>query len=162
VEIAFEIFGAPGPLRNAQRVEIGQDEFAQVLRRYDIGEEEADHFPPDDVLAPNAEIPVARPDIEVILAQQDIDPLIAPYVGRIETVRVVHEVIVEPRADPVPDLGCERSLAVEFAPNEQLRPVRRLGIRVRELAANETVPRGPRRPRPPFERVAEQSLARGG
>ncbi len=158
VEVALEILGARRPLRNAQDVEIGQNEFAQVLGRDDVGEEQPDHFAPDDVLASDAEVPVARADVDVVLAREEVDPLIAPHVGRIEPRRVVDEVVVEPRAELVLDALRQRALRVELRAHEHLRPVRGTRVRIRELAAHETAPGGRRGRRAAV--VAEQRFAR--
>src|SRR5574343_1971458 len=50
VEIVHEILGAGGPLGDSHLVEFGKNEFAEIAGGHYVGEEQADHLSPDDVL----------------------------------------------------------------------------------------------------------------
>ena len=63
--IVAEALGAQRPLRDADRLEVGEDGVALVARRHDGGDEELHHLAPDDVLlagGPDSRSPPVRQD----------------------------------------------------------------------------------------------------
>ena len=99
VRVAGRVLGPRRPLRNADHVEARQQEVAQVPRRDHVGEEEAHDVAPDDVLRPDAEVPAARVEVEVILAPDRGDALVLLDVLQVEVRPHVDRVDVDPRAE---------------------------------------------------------------
>ena len=67
-------------------LEVGQIEGPEVARRDHVGEEQADHLTPHDVLATDPEIHVTGREVQIGLAEIELILLVAPDSIRVEAI----------------------------------------------------------------------------
>ena len=116
MEIVLEIFGPRGPLRNSNEVEIGQDELAQILGRYNVGNEKSDYFTPDDVLPPETNVKISFRIVQKNLARDEVRALVVRDLRSIEVRDVEYRVVRRAAAHLPFEVLAEASLGLELEP----------------------------------------------
>lgn len=144
--VVLEVLGACRPLRDALLVEFLREEFAHVTRRHHVGEEQADHFAPHDVLATKAQFDVADRHVEIDLAPRKFAAPVVPYRGRVEVaLPTVGKVVIDAAHGLPLDALTETAAAAEFVAPARLRPVAVTGHRTRQFELAEAAPARHRR-----------------